>query len=438
MLERKPVVKQAVVTTLGACPAAPPRSRYGYGSVVWFTSLVFVLFQFFIQLSSAEIVNGLMKSFALSAFGAGMLASAYYYIYVLLQTPSGMLVDRYGPRRLLTAGALGLSLGCFMFAYPHSVWVAAIGRLLMGTSAACAFVGSLTLVRRWFPTKHFTLFAGIAEFFGMFGAIIGSLFLAHLIGKYGWRHSIFGAAAISLVLALVLWTVIRDHPEGRVYQGTRSVGKTMKRDLAFLFRNKIAWINGAYSGLMFAVITVFVALWAVNFFEVSHHLNLLRATFLADLVFVGVAVGSLFIGWLDTQVKCRRIVLVGAAVCATVLMSLIIAFPIMPISLTSVLMVMLGMCCSAYVINFAVASEIVPSCMQGTSIGLANALSVGTAPILQPLVGLVLTKMALLHHVVNPVNYLVRDYQWALVLIPLGTLIAAVLAFYIPERRRTH
>jgi fucose permease len=73
---------------------------------VWMVSAVFVLFQFFLQLSSGEIIGGLMKTFALTAFGAGVLVSSYYYIYVLLQVPAGMLMDRYGSRGILSAGAL--------------------------------------------------------------------------------------------------------------------------------------------------------------------------------------------------------------------------------------------------------------------------------------------------------------------------------------------
>ena len=70
--------------------------------MVWFVSLCFVLFQFFLQLSSAEMIGGLMKSFSLNASGGSLLAGSYYYVYVLLQSPAGMMIDRYGPRRVLS------------------------------------------------------------------------------------------------------------------------------------------------------------------------------------------------------------------------------------------------------------------------------------------------------------------------------------------------
>ncbi len=437
MLDKKPVLNQAVAATSGgASGRRNPPPRYAYGAVVWFTSLIFVLFQFFLQLSSAQIVTGLMQSFTLSAFGAGLLASMYYYVYVTLQIPSGMLVDRYGPRRLLTVGSLGIAVGCFLFASADGVVLASIGRLIMGTGAACAFVSSLNLVAKWFPPKRFTIFAAIAETFGMLGAIVGSLFLANFIGQFGWRHCIMGAAVIGAVMSLALWLIVRDTPHGKLSRATRPFSKTILRDLNFLVRNKFAWINGLYSGLMFAVVTVFVALWGIPFFQVSHHIGLITATLLGDMVFIGVALGGLLIGWLDAHIKSRRWLLICMSLASAFILLIVIGIPSMSLTLTAILMTLLGVCCSSYVLTFGIANEIVPSCMRGTSIGFVNALSVGTAPVLQPLVGYILTRAALSHHATSHLLYTTRDYQWALLVVPVASLVAAVLAYYMPRRRR--
>src|SRR3989338_4587397 len=83
---------------------------------VWFVAAIFVLFQLFLQLSSGEVISALMKSFTLTAFGGGVLISSYYYIYVLLQTPVGILMDRYGPRGTLSLGAFFICVGSLIFA----------------------------------------------------------------------------------------------------------------------------------------------------------------------------------------------------------------------------------------------------------------------------------------------------------------------------------
>src|SRR3989338_9038414 len=126
---------------------------------VWTVTTAFVLLQFFLQLSSGELIDGLMKSFALTAFGGGILASSYYYIYVLLQIPAGMLLDRYGPRGILSAGALVVCLGSFIFSSASSVAMALLGRVLMGGGSAFAFVGCLNIISIWFPKRQFAFMA---------------------------------------------------------------------------------------------------------------------------------------------------------------------------------------------------------------------------------------------------------------------------------------
>lgn len=83
--------------------------------LIWAVSWSFLLFQFFLQLLSGEMIDGMMKSFSLTAFGGGVLTGVYYYIYVVLQIPAGVMIDYFGPRRLLAASAVIYAVGCFFF-----------------------------------------------------------------------------------------------------------------------------------------------------------------------------------------------------------------------------------------------------------------------------------------------------------------------------------
>lgn len=393
--------------------------------IVWSVSAIFLLFQFFLQLSSADIVAGLMKSFTLTALGAGILASTYYYVYVSLQAPAGMLVDRFGPRRLLTIGALVCGIGCWIFAHSTHLTFAVAGRLLMGTGAAFAFVGSLSLISRWFPMNRFAIMVAVAETCGMFGAMFGGTLLAHLVVHFGWRASISGAAVLAGTIAVLLWAIVRDAPPNAV-PVPLPAGKFW-RDIAFLAKNKIAWVNGAYSGLMFAVQTVFTALWGVPFIQVSYHLSLTMAAFICNLLFIGVCIGGPALAWVDGHFACRRQLTFFGALATAVLMSIIIYIPGLPLWLLSAVMLALGFTGSIYVLTFVIANEIAPPHMRSTSVGFVNMLSVGSAPLLQPMVGFLLAVSS--HHTIQ---YTVRDYQIALSILPMGLLIAACLARKLP------
>lgn len=407
--------------------------RYAFAWLIWGVSALFVLFQFFLQLSSGQIVDGLMKSFSLSAFGGGVLASTYYYIYVILQIPSGMLIDRYGSRRLLTIGAIVCACGCFLFGISHALLLAALGRLMMGAGAAFAFVGSLNLIGKWFPTRRFALMTGIAETIGMIGTVIGGFFLAETVTSLGWRESMVGAAGLAAAIALLILLIVRDTPRRLVVPITQSKG-ALWRDLKTIVKNKVAWVNGAYSGFMFSIVTAFVSLWAIPYMMLAHHISLMVATLVCNAVFIGVAIGGPLIGWLDSHIRDRRYLLGFCSLTAMIVLCLLIYMPMLSMPSVIVLMALLGLLASVYVLTFGIANEIVLPERRGSSIGFVNTLSVGTAPLLQSLIGLLLNLVS--KHQANGAHiYTIHDYQIALTVMPVIVLLAAFLVRYLPAER---
>ena len=412
--------------------AAPPRAP-SLAWLMWGVSLVFVLFQFFLQLSSGEMVDGLMKSFSLTALGGGVLASTYYYIYVALQAPAGLMVDHYGPRRLLGAAAAVCTVGCLLFASAHHLLFAIVGRLMMGMGAAFAFVGSLNLIARWFPLERFGVMAAISETVGMIGSLLGGFMLADLIQHIGWRDAMLGATGVGVAVALSLWLVVRDAPKN-VKPITHRPKSSLWPDVKILMKKPAVWWNGIYSGAMFGVVTVFVALWGIPFIQKVHHLSLTMATLTCNLMFIGVAIGGPILGWLDARTTYRRQLLLGCALAAAVILGLLIYLPGLPLDVVMGLMLVLGMVTSSYVITFVIANEIATPRTRATSIGFVNMLSVASAPIFQPLIGFVLFVLSgeVAFHEITA--YSVFHFQIALSIVPLFVLAAALIACRLPER----
>lgn len=414
------------------------RRRMTLAWSVWFVAAIFVFFQFYLQLSSGEIVSGLMHSFSLTAFGGGLLASTYYYVYVLLQVPAGMLMDRFGPRLLLSVGALVVAVGCTGFAYSKVVFLAVFARMLMGAGAAFAFVGCLNLIAKWFPQRRFGVMVAIVEAVGMCGAIVGEIFLASLVHHVGWRNCMLASGIISAAIAVLMWTVIRNAPRRKNPQSILVSSAELWAGVRKLLSNPTAWINGAYSGILFSAVTVFSALWAVPFIEQSHHVTLLVATVSTTMVYVGVIFGGPIYGWLDGRTNLRRVLLVGNAVLSSGLLYVVIFWVSLPIWVDSILMFILGFLCSVYVLTFSIANEIAQPEAKASSLGFTNMMCVLTAPFLQPLVGLLMSIFSdskVVHgHVV--VHHTVWQFEWAMALIPTVMLLAAGLGFLMPYRQR--
>jgi MFS family permease len=392
---------------------------------VWTVTTAFVLLQFFLQLSSGEIIGGLMKSFSLTAFGGGILASSYYYIYVLLQTPAGILIDRYGPRGILSAGALVVCAGSMLFAISHTLMIALLGRVLMGIGAAFAFVGCLNLIAVWFPARRFALMTAIVETAGMFGAITGNLWVAHFVQKFGWRDSIEVASVFAAILSLLLFIIVRNRSHQKKIAAPKKMTPSLKEGLKHLLRQPIVWLNGVYCGFMFGLVTVFVALWAIPFFEVTRHASLINATLTVSSVYVGMAIGGPVIGWLDGHTTWRRQIMVINAMVAASLLFVVIFSTQLPLWALGLLLFFVGLFASSYVLTYAIANEVATPENRATSIGFTNMFCVLFAPILQPFIGFMIT------HLKGDSDY----YQWSVSLAPFLMMIAGFIGFYLAKTK---
>ncbi len=407
----------------------------------WLIAASFLLFQLMLQLSAGVMVHDLMQSYSLTALGAGLLAGTYYYIYSALQTPAGMLMDHFGARKLLTIGAVICSIGCVIFAVSGSVSIAVLGRLLMGLGSSFAFVGCLFLIGVWFPFRYFAVMVALTETIAMIGSIGSNLSLATLDNVLGWRNSMLIAGVIAAGFAVLCWLFVKDTSPLTRRQQHLAPSFSLSHfyhNVWALLKKPVVWLNGLYIGLLFTVVTVFVALWGIPFFEKAHHIAASPATFSISLVFLGIAIGGPLIGWFYGLYPRRRLILIGGALMSAALLSVLIYMPSLPMAVTDILLFMLGLSCSCYILNYVIAKEVAVTRGAATSIGFTNTLAVVTAPIFQSVVGLILYLVARGHSLTGHEIYTVHSYQLSLSILPVMLIIAALLAVFIPEQKHIY
>lgn len=402
--------------------------------IMWAAAGTFVFFQFFLQLSSGVMLTQLMHSFHLTAFGAGLLVGSFYIVYVILQTPAGMLVDRFGARRLLAGGGVVCAIGCFLFASSNSLFLAYIGRALIGGGSAFAFVSSLYIVDQWFPENRFALMVGLADTIGMCGTIFGNVFLAETLANSSWRSVMYIAAIFALLIGIFCYVTIVDKNENTNKQtATPDNMHEFFQEVLWIIRNPSLCINGIYSGLLLNVVTVFATLWALPYLVSYQHVSLPVATMESVWIFVGIAVGAPFMGWLYPKVNGKKEFLVICALAAAMIASWQIYLTPMSVTVNSILFLILGIICSGYVFNYTLANEVVAKSVRSTSMGFTNTLCMISAPILQPFIGWLLHLFSKSSNAIGEEVYTISDYHWALSILPITLLIAAVMALYIPN-----
>jgi len=170
-------------------------------------SALLVLSMFF-RASNAIIAPNLIQDLGLNAETLGILGGAFFYSFALLQIPMGPMLDRIGPRIVVTFFPLIGALGSFLFALGESFTSVLFGRILIGAGMASVLMGSFKVFTLRFPPEKFATLAGISLSIGTLGSFFAASPLAYLASTIGWRMTFIFAGGITTILAiLVFWAL---------------------------------------------------------------------------------------------------------------------------------------------------------------------------------------------------------------------------------------
>ena len=178
----------------------------------------------FLRSNFGVMAPDLARELALEPAMLSMVASAYFIAYAVMQVPTGMLLDRFGPRRTIATMLLFAALGATLFSVGHSATALVVARLLMGLGCAGVFTGAFYVLTHWLPTDRVVTHVGGLNSFASLGNLCATTPFALLIAWIGWRESywIFTACIGGLALAVAL--VLRDAPSGGLPASSRKEG----------------------------------------------------------------------------------------------------------------------------------------------------------------------------------------------------------------------
>lgn len=413
-------------------------SRAGHSKknayLVFFLAATFYLYEFILQVSPAVMMKPIMQTFNVGAAGFGAISAFYFYAYAPMQLPAGLLFDRYGPRLLVTLALLLCASGTLFFALTQSIFFAAAGRFLVGIGSAFSFIGVLVLISRWLPATQFALFAGIAQLMSSLGAIFGEAPLAFLQDIVGWRIAQVILAGIGFILALLVWNIVRDNPDGKAQEIKPINFHYEWKKLTTVAKMLQSWWVGLYATTIWTPIAVFGGLWGVAYLEARYQISTLKASTAVTMMWLGVGIGSPFLGWLTDRLQSRKLSLMIGSMLGLSCTLFLLTFPSLPLSWVYGLLFVIGMGSGGQSISFAVIKDNNSLRLLGTASGFNNfVLLVGVA-ICQTLVGYLLVAFWQGNMVHGVPVYLESAYQKAFWLLPISyTLSLLISTFMIKE-----
>ncbi|MEW5421865.1 MFS transporter [Amorphus sp. 3PC139-8] len=261
------------------------------------------LLSFLIRVINAVAGEPIAEEFALSPGELGLLTSLFFLAFACTQLPNGILIDRFGPRRVQGTLLLVAGTGTLLFATAGSFWWLGVGRLLMGFGTATCLTASFAAYRLWFGPDRLPMINGLHMSVGGIGAFIGGAPTEALITAFGWR-SIFFVLGIGLfVLAFVTLFVVPRHDTAAAPAPTR----VLLRELRSILVSRPFWRLCPLSTAVQAISLSVSGLWAGPWLRDAAGVAPATAAIWLSVIGIALMLGFLSFGWLGQRAARRGV-----------------------------------------------------------------------------------------------------------------------------------
>lgn len=343
----------------------------------------------FYRSSVGVIGPDLMRGLALSPEALGTLAGTFFLVFGLSQIPVGVLLDRFGPRRVNSALFVVAALGALIFASASDVGTLTLGRAVMGLGCASALMGSLVVYSRWFPPRQFSTLAGLTLGLGGLGGLVATTPLALAAAAFGWRGAFVGAAAVTLLVALMVWVGIRDAPPGHDVESQKrreSLGEALK-GVGTVLTNRRLHLILPLNAVAYGSVMATLALWGAPYLVDVHGLDSVAAADVLAAMAVAMMVGSIGYGWLGPRLgSYKPAALAGAG--SVVVIYLFLAFaPPVGGGVLAVLFCVFGLIGAYSVLLLSHVRSLFPDHLVGRGLTAANLFNFAGVGIVQAVSG---------------------------------------------------
>lgn len=392
---------------------------------------------FFQRYSIAVIADDLSGAMGLTGTDLSNLGSMYFYAYAFMQIPVGLLVDSWGPRRVSSLGMLLASIGSILFATSSSIYPSYIARILVGVGAAPILISTLKFQSIWFKREEFSTVTGITSVVGNLGGLFATTPFAFMIIAIGWRSSFHLIGLISLLLALLLWIIVRDYPQEKGFEGlARGEKKSINlKALKEVLSNPYTWPNFIifFGGL--GSIMSFSGLWGVPF--LMHTMGLSRDVAANQILFytMGVICGSPLWGLLADRFQGLKWVM---RICIGITLLLWVLFLFLttrtpPLMVFTLLFFTMGFFGISVLLCFTATKEVNPPGYAGISTSVINVAPFLGTSLLNLLVGWRLDHNWMGETLSGVRIYTLKGYQEGFTIYFLAMLVAFGMSFLVRD-----
>ena len=399
---------------------------------MWLLTTMFAFIQFFLQIIYSAMSDQIMLEFNIDATQTGLLSSSFFYIFIALQIPAGILLDKFHIKWVITIATAICGLGCIVFGLAPNIHVAVIGRVLMGMGGTFGFLGMIKVVRLWYKKNQFSLMVGISELLANLAAALGIGIATYFVVRFGWRGNMVVFGCLVWFLSILSFYFL-EQPERS--KKLRSYNLSIIKQIIFVTRKPQCWLVCLYAITTGSIMNAFCALWGLPFLTGLYGITHEMAGVGIAIVFIGMAVGCPIIGAIVNEFgKVRLIMMVSTAICSIIM--LFIIFPIFHYTKEWIylLMFLLGLFGSCYFLAYEKMKHIYHESVQGIAMAVCNMSLMAGALIFQPLIGFIL-QSSVPQGVKHPDSqYTGHEYQMAMITMIILLIISFIISYFIKTK----
>ncbi|MHC1680379.1 MAG: MFS transporter [Methanomassiliicoccales archaeon] len=381
---------------------------------------------YFHRVSPAVLATDLQESFGVGLTAVAILSSAYFYAYMVMQLPCGVLTDRWGPRRTVCTFTALSALGALVTALASSFEMVVAGRIMIGLGVAMVYIPTLKVLSSWFRKDEFSTLTGVLLMVGNVGGLAAAWPLAAMSELAGWRQVFLALAVLTAVLTWLMWLLVRDRPQDVGLPAVEEMENDEKVPLTASLRRVFGsgmrfWPFAIIFFFMYGSLMVYQGLMGGPFFR--DMLDWDKAEYGFSLTFVGLGMiaGCPVSGYLSDRVlRSRRKVVVAGTAAFTIMWAVmwLASGQVSDQAVYAVLHFVFGFFAGWYVPIYGQVKDAFPRSMTGTALAALNIFPFAGAAVLQMVAGFMIAENSL------------ADYRsvWLLMMIGMAvSFIAALL-----------
>ncbi len=328
----------------------------------------------FIRSSMGVLAPELAVDLALPPEMLGAIASAFFLSYALMQIPTGLMLDRFGPRIIMSGLFLLTVVGTLLFALSPSGTAMLIARILMGIGCAGVFPGAFLVIARFYPPARFTPIGATLNGFAMLGTFLATVPLAYLVTIIGWRDSFLWIGIFMALVAVLAVVAVRDQPAGVDAKAQRERQESVRDVLAgsWAVMRTPGILTITSGGIALSAGNTILGIWGGPYLNDVHNLDQTERG--AVLIFMACSsiVGHLLYGQASRVISSlKRLVLGGTAAIAAIMGALAL-LPAPSVITVTALLAFLGMACGFPTIMLAHSRALVPDYLIGRALTTVN------------------------------------------------------------------